>query len=214
MTRFTVNGDLDEMFGVGGADGDGRVITDFGSSGDEWNDTPYQIAIHGDGVVVAGISVPHAIGPAGRNYDAVIARYNADGTLDTDFGDQGMVRGDFGGYEYGYGLAIDANDKILLGGRRGAVDLVARYNVDGSLDDGTANDTTPGDSFGPLGWVEGDLNGTIMCLAVTTDGTILGGGHSLFGPPDSGGTSASSATWPTAASTRVSALAVWTAMAL
>ncbi len=68
MRYHRANGSLDSSFG-----GDGIVTTDFGTS----SDVARAIAIQADGrIVVAGFS---------GNNTVAIARYNANGTLDTTF---------------------------------------------------------------------------------------------------------------------------------
>jgi serralysin len=49
--------------------------------------------------------------------DMALARYHADGTLDTSFDGDGKLTADFHGRgEFGQGVAIDAHDRIVAGG--------------------------------------------------------------------------------------------------
>ena len=74
--------------------------------------------------------------------DFMLERRNADGSIDTSFGNNGVVTTDFANqYDYGAGTpAIQTDGKILLGGAAtmnvvdGTDFALARYNVDGSLD--------------------------------------------------------------------------------
>jgi uncharacterized delta-60 repeat protein len=75
LARYNANGTLDTGF-----DGDGKVITDMGSSYDYGSSVIQQV----DGkLVVAGYS--------DSNNDFALARYNADGSLDTSFDGDGKV---------------------------------------------------------------------------------------------------------------------------
>ncbi|KOV26176.1 hypothetical protein ADK60_21620 [Streptomyces sp. XY431] len=120
-------GDLDPAFGTGG-----RTTTDFGGGADEARG----VVVQADGrIVVAGY--------AGAGDDFALARYNADGSLDTGFGTGGKVTTDFaGGSDEARGLALQADGRIVAVGRsevpEGGVGWfsVARYNTDGSLDTG------------------------------------------------------------------------------
>ncbi len=123
-------GELDTSFGD-----DGLVTTDFDGS----NDVAYSIAVQSDGkIVVAGIA---AIGDGENNGGIPLARYNADGSLDTSFGGgDGIVTTEFAeGDGGGRSVALQPDGKIVVAG---TVDspvsdfdfALARYNADGSLD--------------------------------------------------------------------------------
>jgi hypothetical protein len=59
------------------------------------------------------------------NPNFAVARYNTDGTLDTAFGDGGMLTIDFFGFtDIAESVAVQADGKIVLGG-------LARDNIDG-----------------------------------------------------------------------------------
>jgi uncharacterized delta-60 repeat protein len=83
-----------------------------------------------------------------------IIRLTPNGQLDSSFGSNGIVSTSFLYQVRGAPFALSSG-KILLPGsiqKKGGVDLaVARYNSNGSLDDGGRNDSTPGDSFGTSG---------------------------------------------------------------
>ena len=72
--------------------------------------------------------------------DFLLARYNADGTLDTTFGDGGRTRTDFAhGQDYAVDLALAPDGKIVVAGTHEVEDrptelAVARYHPDGTLD--------------------------------------------------------------------------------
>jgi uncharacterized delta-60 repeat protein len=140
VALHAAEGDLDPTFGTGGI-----VTTDFGNT----SDAGEEVAVQPDGkIVVAGT----------RGQDFAVARYNADGSLDTTFGTGGLVSTDLYGNsaDRAAAMALQPDGKIVLAGNT-AVNLVSegtqdfalvRYNSDGSLD------TT----FGTGGKVRTDFN--------------------------------------------------------
>jgi uncharacterized delta-60 repeat protein len=113
---------LDPTFGDGGL-----ITTDFA----EGNDSAYSLAIDSNNkIVVVGASVGAF----------AVARYNPDGSLDTNFGDGGKVTTAFAsGDATGHSVAIANDSKIVVAGES-RIDAntfgfaVTRYNPDGSLD--------------------------------------------------------------------------------
>ena len=155
LARYKEDGSLDTTF-----DGDGKVTTDFGGS-----DGASGIAIRGDGKIVAA-------GNGGPTFDFAVARYNADGSLDSGFDGDGKVLTDFGDFDRAEDVAIQPDGKIVTAGVPGSGSFaLARYSEDGSLDttfDGDGKVTT---DFG------GDDRG--RALALQTDGKIVAVGFSL-----------------------------------
>lgn len=109
---------------------------------------------------------------------ATPALHAQDGALGPTFGDGGVVSTDFGRNERGYGLAVQPDGRIILGGIRQHLDvpdnsdlILARYHPDGSLDH----------SFGNEGVVIADLGASesISEVVIQPDGGILAGGSSL-----------------------------------
>ena len=151
--------DLDPSF-----DGDGIVTTDHDEF-EQIND----IAIQPDGKIVAA-------GHSGILHDTVqeplsmmAARYNADGSLDATFGNGGIVTTAIGTYAKAWAVAIQADGKIVLGGRSGTLFqsdfTLVRYNPNGSLDS----------SFGTGGIVITSFSGfaQIEDVAIQADGKIV-----------------------------------------
>ncbi|MBI4336543.1 MAG: IPTL-CTERM sorting domain-containing protein [Chloroflexi bacterium] len=162
LARYNADGSLDLSFGTGG-----KVSTDLGG-----DDRGHSIAIQGDGrIVVAGVS------NTGGTYDFALARYNADGTLDTSFGAGGKVATDFGGDDGGYSVAVQGDGKIVVAGYSytgGTLNFaLARYNASGSLDA----------SFGTGGKVATDFGGHDYgrSVAIQGDGRIVVAGYSNTG---------------------------------
>ncbi len=119
--KVNANGTPDLTFG--GGDGQAAHLfraTAFGSVMDD-------MEVAGDGKIVT-IGNNHAF------------RYNADGTRDTSFDTDGVVRlAVFADYERTTSLSIESNGKIFIVGEKVPGDTfsyltVARYNVNGSLD--------------------------------------------------------------------------------
>ena len=118
-------------FGTGGI-----VTTDIGA-----DDTAYAIAVQSDGkIVVAGEARKEG---EGRSLDFALARYNADGSLDTSFSGDGKVTTDFSSRNLAFALAVQPDRKIVVAGAAvmNVVDFaLARYNADGSLDTSFSGD--------------------------------------------------------------------------
>ncbi|MBM3967008.1 MAG: tandem-95 repeat protein, partial [Planctomycetes bacterium] len=119
LTRYNSNGSLDTTF-----DGDGKVTTAIGSSGD----FAYSLAIQSDTkIVVAGHSLN------GGYYDFAVTRYNSNGSLDATFDGDGKVTTAVGSFnDYANSVAIQNDGKIVVAGGSfngsNRVFALARYN--------------------------------------------------------------------------------------
>jgi len=113
----------------------------------------------------------------GTFVDFILARFNADGSIDRSFGIDGKVTTDMGSGlrgEEALALAIQSDGKIVVAGYA-AIDAtppapnlpatfaIARYNSDGTLDTG----------FGTGGRVSGNVNGLARAVAIQPDGKIV-----------------------------------------
>ncbi len=116
--------------------------------------------------------------------DFILARFNADGSIDRSFGIDGKVTTDMGSglrQEEALAVAIQSDGKIVVAGHT-AIDAtppardpsptfaLARYNSDGSLD------TT----FGSGGKVSDNVNGQAYAVAIQGDGKIVVAGEFSF----------------------------------
>jgi len=156
-------GDLDPTFGTGG-----RVTTDFGAL-----DAPTATAIQPDGKIVV---VGDTDNPPDDSF--AVARYNADGSLDSSFGSGGKVTTDFGGTGFAFASAvgIQPDGRIVVAGSSriapsGAMSFaLARYDTDGSLDA----------SFGAGGKATTVVGATSFAnaMAIQPDGKIVVAGSS------------------------------------
>ena len=166
LIRYTADGSPDTDFGGG----NGIVTTNVGVG----NDYGYSVTVQDDGkILVAGYS------DNGTDNDFALTRYTTDGSLDTNFGDNGIVTTDVGGgNDSGYSIAVQADGKILVAGysHNGTnYDFaLTRYNTDGILDTGFGNN---GKVTTPVG--TGDDTG--LSVTVQDDGKILVGGYSHNG---------------------------------
>ncbi|MEZ6107154.1 MAG: LamG-like jellyroll fold domain-containing protein, partial [Pirellulaceae bacterium] len=126
--------------------------------------------------------------------DFAVARYNADGTLDTTFGTAGLVTTDFtSSDDRALGITVDPTGKIVVVGywNGGAYDdiAVARYNSDGSLDSSFGSGGTVIHNIGfndgadevtiddegrivLVGWRGNGGNADIVTVRLNTDGSL------------------------------------------
>ncbi len=167
LARYNPDGSLDPGFGVGG-----KVVTDIDSRS---GDIAYAVIQQADGKLVA----------AGSSYNSpltcfALARYSADGELDTAFGKGGKVVKGFCGASI-QSLIQQADGKLVVAGASqvGSYEdfSVARYNANGTLDTG----------FGTGGKVSTDINSRedyAYSVIQQADGKLVVAGHSDNGSND------------------------------
>ncbi|HZV06503.1 MAG TPA: delta-60 repeat domain-containing protein [Gemmataceae bacterium] len=188
VARYNPDGSLDSSFGTGG-----DTSTDF-ARGDDAAEAVALQPNTGGKILVAGYAHEKH-----TNADFALARYTANGTLDTTFGNNGKVVTDFAGSADGVeGMAVQSDGKIVVAGNAttasGIYLALARYNANGSLDTtfgsgGKVLTTIPIPGGGRAAvTIQGD--GKIVVVR----GTTLGGTNSNFvaarfngdGTPDTG----------------------------
>jgi len=164
VARYNPDGTLDKTFGVGG-----KVQTDFPGLAA----VASSVVVQPDGkIVVAGGAFP-LFTFAG---DFKVARYNSNGSLDTSFGDGGIVTTTFPEGSYAFDVALQADGKIIAAGtvfvdfnpgESSDTDFaLARYNPDG----------TPDATFGNGGQVSTDFLGLeddALSVLIQPDGKIV-----------------------------------------
>ncbi|HYO10425.1 MAG TPA: hypothetical protein VER17_15760 [Tepidisphaeraceae bacterium] len=176
LVRYNANGTPDTTF-----DGDGKASTNFGVSA-----FAREVARQSDGKYVVG----GLVGTDGSAMNWAVARYNANGSIDTTFGAGGTnsvpgstVLPDVHGHVFlGYGIAVQADDKIVFGGdvedpaSTNSYTGVVRYNANGTLD---ATFGAGGKRITDVGAVSGGFSGTSAGadLALAPDGKILVSGN-------------------------------------
>ena len=164
LARYATDGSLDTSFGQGGT-----IVGDLGSAAG--------VVVQPDGKIIAAGNGFDS-GPL-VTFDFVLARYDADGSRDATFGDDGRVTTDLSAdQDFGEGVALQSDGKIVVVGQRTTstvYDLaIARYDTDGSLDT----------SFGTGGSLSTDFNGSGDLgkdVAIQPDGKIVVGGYAANG---------------------------------
>jgi uncharacterized delta-60 repeat protein len=141
LLRLTTNGNLDSSFGSGGV-----VISKVGG---DINQVFTSLALQSDGKILVTAS-----GCPPRDE---LARFNADGSLDTSFGSSGIAPLSFSVF----GVTVQPDGKILVSGENFPVVLMARLLNTGQLDT----------SFGSGG--EAPLAASASSIALQADGKIL-----------------------------------------
>jgi uncharacterized delta-60 repeat protein len=167
LACFKANGSLDTNF-----NGTGKVTTNFGGNG---NAKGQSVAVQTDGkIVVVGYAT------AGGVEKFALARYNADGTLDTSFGGSGRVMTDVGiTGSIATGVALQKDGKIVVAGYAvknsgtGYDFACVRYNTDGNVDQSFGDG---GKTMTSVGQGDGKANS----LAVQ-DGKIIVAGSAYVG---------------------------------
>ncbi len=160
VARYLANGTLDVTFA-----GDGNTRTNIGAT-EETTDSATALVLQPDGKIVA-------TGRAGTNGrgNFALARYTANGSLDTTFSGDGKIITDFGSDSEGASaLAVQSDGKIVVVGGSGGAVAVARYLRSGVLDA----------SFSGDGKVTTDLGGSsAFAVAIQPDGKIMVAGGVL-----------------------------------
>lgn len=122
LARYASGGSLDQSFGDGGT-----RITDFGG-----RDTAMAVVLQPDGRIVAAGGAG-----GGQSDDVGLARYTANGALDTSFGSAGTASTDIlGGDDLATAVALQADGRIVVAGRANQAGrahvALARYLAEGT----------------------------------------------------------------------------------
>ena len=165
LLRYDSDGALDEGFGTGGV----VTVADFASAA--------SVAVTRNGKIIVGGS---ARNPEQRDF--ALRRYEADGSVDESFGEEGLAILDLGPGDQLVSLAVQRNGRIVIAGDFAAEDegsdfVVARFHSNGTLDG----------SFGDQGMVTTGFNefDDTAALAIAQNGKIIVAGTSAeFDGPD------------------------------
>lgn len=152
VVRFTASGSLDTSFGSGG------LATTPGT-------TAVAVGIQHSGKIVTADQ---------NNGRPTVARLTTSGTLDSTFGTSGVASAPFASTADPYGLAVQANGDVVLGGTESGTPqtfALARFTTTGHLDP----------TFGNAGLVSGQLGGAIMAMTLQPNGRILAAGGNATG---------------------------------
>jgi uncharacterized delta-60 repeat protein len=180
VVRYNPDGSLDTSFG-----GTGKVITSFG--GNSFAETVF---IQPDGKIVA-VGDAAATGYDTRAF--VLARYNADSSLDSGFGEGGkVIHAVSPGINIVHDAVLQPDGKIIASGQRSIVfgtfeSAIVRYNANGSIDTNFATNGifTTEDNFRISNGVALQSNGKLVAFGNS------GGGFAVLrlnpnGTPDTG----------------------------
>ncbi len=162
LYRYNADGSLDASF-----NGSGKVTTAVGP----YHDEAVGVRVLPDGkILVGGYSSQGAT-------DFAVVRYNADGSLDTTFGGDGMVTTDINGlWDQAYSMTVQSDGKILLAGMASGNPssvssfAIVRYNSDGTLDTSFSSD-------GKLAVSAGYETQYLQAIKVQSDGMIIAAGY-------------------------------------
>lgn len=156
LIRYNTDGSLDKTFGPnnGMPLGAGKVIT-------QSHGSHSSIVIQPNGqIILAGDT----------SSDFTLERYNTNGSLDTSFGNNGLVRTDFNGrVDKSKAVLLQPDGKIIIAGNSVEKFALARYNSNGSIDT----------SFGNQGRVTTTFTATntLSKIALQPDGKIVAVGY-------------------------------------
>jgi len=173
LARYNPDGTLDATFGNGG-----KVITVIANV----RESAAGLLILPNGKIMISGSIDL---PSSSDSSFAILRYNSDGSLDTTFGNGGIVTTNVGpDDDQAYRLALQSDGKIVAAGRKGIFFYptdqrkgnvaLARYNPDGSLDPTFGNGGITTTDFGQ------GLESYALALIIQPDGRIIIAGESSY----------------------------------
>lgn len=176
LARFQRNGVLDATFGTGG-----YVTLNVAAAGTA--ETARGVDFQSDGsIIVSGVAEDESVVDA---VDVFVARFGADGVLDTTFGDGGVRRIDAGLQGVSWGHDVDVSDRIVVFAsltdsvRADRDRAVIRLTPDGDLDT-----TFAGDGIYTVDIEGAGINDNPRGGLVLADGKILSAGYTPLTVPD------------------------------
>ncbi|MGI8820668.1 MAG: delta-60 repeat domain-containing protein, partial [Chthoniobacterales bacterium] len=172
LARYNPDGTLDATFGNGG-----KVITVA-----TVRESAAGLLILPDGKIMVSGSISL---PSSFDTSFVLLRFNSDGSVDTTFGNGGMVTTNIAPVDdQANAIALQSDGKIVAAGRRGIQIepaqqrkghvALARYNSDGSLDATFGNGGTVENDFGQ------GLESYAIALMIQPDGKLVIAGGSSY----------------------------------
>lgn len=172
LTRLVNDGEVDTTFGSGG-----RTIYNYGPT--LYDNAVGPIAMQGDKIVAVCSTAQGGT----RGIDFGVARFNANGSLDTSFGSAGRRTISFDtGSEYAWSVAVQPDGKIVAAGYSDNAEgdfAVARLTSNGSLDPTFSSD---GKDVTDIGRSADELVDGSQSVAVQPDGKIVVLGSAYTGP--------------------------------
>lgn len=169
LARYTLEGVLDASFG-----NNGIVLTSIGTN---FQDQKNSVILLNNGKIL----VSSGNGNAFTGYDFAIVRYNADGTLDSSFGTNGIILTDVNLYRnLPVSIQLLEDNKFIIGGFINNLGtgnlsnfLIVKYNENGTLDTTFGSNGVVNYNFGTI---ENNLIITVddlSVLKIQADGKII-----------------------------------------
>lgn len=129
ISRLNSDGSIDQSFG-----NLGKINYNIGGNLLNTDDRVCSVKVLlDDKIVISGYSFATS-----NTIDFAMVKLNTDGTLDTSFGNEGIVVDDYGGSEYFVCLNSDSNNNLYVGGISGFNSssgvAIGKYNANGVLD--------------------------------------------------------------------------------
>ena len=174
LVRLNLDGKLDTTFS-----NDGVVTTSVGKiEGQTINSSisaVNSIAVQDDGKIIACGYCTNGVNGGDISKDFALVRYNSDGSVDSTFGNDGIVMTSISTLDdIAYSVKVQDNGKIIAGGYTDSendVDFaIVRYNNDGSLDSTFGQDGIEIYKFG-------SSNNFIKSMILQDDGNIIAAGY-------------------------------------
>jgi uncharacterized delta-60 repeat protein len=163
LTRYLNDGRLDTSFGINGS-----TVSNFAGSDPYLRKNVTGLLIQTDGKIVVESYGDSSWDGASTSF--TLARFNTNGTLDSSFGQEGMVTTIIDTYNSPSGLTIQSDGKLLVTGsikdNGNFKVLLLRYESNGKLDTSFGLNGKVTTSF-TNNWDQG------TCVAVQKDGKIL-----------------------------------------
>ncbi|MGK4003014.1 delta-60 repeat domain-containing protein [Sorangium sp. So ce1036] len=180
VARFNTDGSFDTTFGTNGI---ARVNVVAGGPAE----TARGIVLQSDGKVVLAGNVEHDPSLTQPDADLAVVRFNADGTLDTTFGTNGIAIHDLGAGEGSTGDMLwnvdrDADDRLVLFAGKKAADradrdrAIVRLTASGALDTTFATEGVHTLDVDGLNLGDNPRNGFVQA-----DGKIVSSGYTSVG---------------------------------
>ena len=159
LRRYTRDGRLDTTFGP---EGTGRVAV---------GDRATRAALQPDGRIVT-VGSP---GTTGALVNVAVRRWNADGSVDTTFGEGGRLVLDVGQVEAPKGVTVQTDGAIIVGGDDGTLDRNGARVTDRFFLVRVTPDGRPDAAFGDGGVVRTPLPGLVRMagLLLQSDGKVV-----------------------------------------
>ncbi|MGB7159655.1 MAG: hypothetical protein WBD40_16430, partial [Tepidisphaeraceae bacterium] len=145
LARFNTDGTLDTSFSS-----DGITTLSFGGT-----EMGQGLAIQSDGKIVV-------VGQTNSGSDAVVARFNTNGSLDTTFDGDGKKNISFAGSAGAVDVAIESSGNLLIAMWTGGDEVIMRLTSSGALDTTYA---------GGIGYRTVDFGGGDLPLRMVLDGS-------------------------------------------